>query len=294
MDSYNVSEGERKILFSEEQLGVLKMPKMIAKQCLPTLVLLLAIQTFVRSILPMSEARDLTDVFVKGFSDPRLIGFEQTGSVRLPVNPSEFAPAIASAVASTVTRDFPLLSASPFPWRLDPNYHLPKQQTSVPGPLFSERSFTTGERRFNFSLGYSYINFSDLNGRSLDDLKFPVLVAGLRPDAESSKVLVSRIPPGIEIQPDEKLYTFPVTTFQNRSKIDLQAQVVTSTFQYGLTDYWDASISIPIVNTSLRIRNEQKRVLDIEFPQVGVGYAENAQGRRRQIGLIDSGGVIPV
>jgi hypothetical protein len=33
------------------------------------------------------------------------------------------------------------------------------------GPLFAERALTIGKGKFNFNIGYAYVEFDDINGR---------------------------------------------------------------------------------------------------------------------------------
>src|SRR5262249_16683606 len=154
--------------------------------------------------------------------------------------------------------------------------------TLVPGPLFSERALTLGKGQLNFSVGYSFIDFSELNGTDLDNLKSPGLLGGL---VEESRVLLDTVPEGVTKHADETLYKYPVTSFLLRTRVDLQAHIAVPTLRYGIAKDWDVSLAIPVVNTFLRVRNERVPVLDVDFSKASFVAAIDALGHRRDLGF---------
>lgn len=208
-------------------------------------------------ILPESEAKDLTVVLQQGLT----LDFP---AFRLNTRDfaSHISPAFASAIAQAVTYQLPLVSLAPaFAPRYDPSLHLYEQVLEVPGPLFSERALTLGKGRLNFSVGYSYVDFSELNGTSLHDLASPALFLDPSP-----KEAVSTGGGGFFLAPAvlSKLHT----------RLDLNAHIVAPTFRYGITRKWEVGLTIPVLNTFLRIRETSVPAVVVD-PNSRIGYAYN-------------------
>lgn len=128
------------------------------------------LQTFFPLVLSVSEARSLTDVFVRGFS------YDALGKNTAPAA-AQFAPILSTAVAQAVTQEFPHASVSPaFTYRYNPALSVFERSTTVPGPLFSERALTLGQGQLNFGVGYSFVDFDELNRASLHAFTSPALL----------------------------------------------------------------------------------------------------------------------
>ena len=187
-----------------------------------------------------TEAGDLSDVLERGFS------FPAEGGINIETGARAISPAIAAAVSQAVTQQFPLASISPaFTYRLNIDLGLPEPVSSIPGPLFAERALTIGKGRLNVNVGYAYIDFDEYNGTSLNR------------SGSSSFFLTAITNEAIPIGSSNGNTVFEAPSFlsQSRSEIDLQAHVIVPSLRYGLTDNWDVGLSIPIVNTSLRVRS---------------------------------------
>jgi len=210
-------------------------------------------------IVSQSKARDLTDVLIDGFSF-QLFGENSAAGTRA-VGPT-YAAALSAAVAPAVTQEFPLASVAPaFTYRFNPAVDVFERSTNVPGPLFSERALTLGQGQLNFGVGYSFIDFSELNGTDLDDIRSPALLT------ETITFKTTTDPTEIKQEQQrngELLFLAPQVISQVRSRIDLQAHVIVPTLRYGITPYWDVSLTFPIVNTFLRVKNELVRVLNTD------------------------------
>jgi hypothetical protein len=227
------------------------------------------VQIFFVGVVSQSQARNLTDVLIEGFS---YNAFELDTS--LPAK--EVAPAFSAAVAQAVTQEFPLASVSPaFVYRLDPAVDIYKRLSSIPGPLFAERALTLGKGQINFGVGYSFIDFGDLNGTSLDNLRSPALVGELFDTEEQP---VEQAPAGVDLRPGERLFSAPFSFSQIRARIDLKVHVVVPTLRYGLTDNWDISLSVPIVKTSLRVSNNTVQVVDLDPNSARFLFVRETQG----------------
>jgi hypothetical protein len=225
--------------------------------------------------LPESEARDLTDVLVQGFS---FVAAGQDTTLAAKAT----APAFSTAVAQAVAQEFPLTSVPPaFPYRFNPATDTFERLTGVPGPLFSERALTLGKGQFNLSVGYSFVDFTELNGTDLDDIRSPALLNEIFP-AEAT--LLGELATG------EPLFFAPVSASLIHTQLDLQAHIVVPTLRYGITDRWDLSLAIPIVNTFLRVRNETVRVADLDSSRAGFLFAIDAHGQNRLLGFADPTG----
>jgi len=230
---------------------------------------------FSAGVAVQSEAKDLTDVLARGFSFSAL-GKDTTASARA------VAPAFSAAVAQAVTQEFPLASVAPaFTYRYNPAVDIFERLTGVPGPLFSERALTLGRGRFNVGVGYSFVDFHDLNGTDLDDVRSPALLNEL---FFTEGIPRGRLPSG------EPLSLAPVSVSLIRTHIELQAHITVLTARYGITDTWDVSFSVPLVNTRLRVRNETVRAADVDFSRAGFLFAGDGQRTLIPLGFFDRAG----
>lgn len=249
---------------------------------------LIAMNSLGLPLPPASEAGNLTDVLEQGFTivpdqESALGTFSLSGdgslqNGNLAVAGAAIAPAFSQAIAQAVTQEFPLASVAPaFSYRYNSSLNLFERASSVLGPLFSERAPTLGKGQFNFSIAYSFINFNDLNGTDLDDMRSPGL-------------LLETFPQEVEFVPlptGESVLLAPLALSQLRTKIDLQAHVIAPTFRYGILDNLDVSISIPIVNTFLRVKNESLRVADLDPEAAVFAGLFDAQGELLDAGFLD-------
>lgn len=217
-------------------------------------------QIFFVVIVFQSEAKDLTDVLGQGFNFQAATGLTiadpQFGSIGDFSDAAKaLGPAFSAAVAQEVTQDFPLSSVAPaFIYRHNPTVDIFERLTGVPGPLFSERALTLGKGRWDIGVGYSFIDYDDVNGQPLNNLKSLGLITEIPIQGD---VEVGSLPTG------EKLIEIPYVLSQIRTRIDLKANLFVPTVRYGITDNWDVSLALPVVNTSLRVSNEAVRTVDI-------------------------------
>lgn len=226
---------------------------------------------------PQTAARDLTDVLERGFSF-NAGGLDTTAAAKA------VAPAFSAAVAQAVTQEFPLASVSPaFTYRYNPTLSAFERSTGVPGPLFSERALTLGAGQLNFGIGYSFIDFSDLNGTDLDNIRSPALLNEIFYQ-DPNTIPLGQLPTG------EPVFLAPASATRIRTRIDLNAHVVVPTVRYGLTDRWDVSLSIPILNTFLRVRNEDVPVADLDFARAGFAFARLNASTIANLGFADRNG----
>ncbi len=245
-------------------------------------VLVIAISIFSLPVVSQSEAKDLTDVLGRGLDVLAI----PDGVIPLG---EPISPAFSGAIAQAVTQQVPFASVAPaFAYRFNPAVDIFERVTNVPGPLFSERALTLGKGQFNFSIGCAFIDFNELNGTDLDNIRTPGVQLGfVIREAVPQKV----IPPGFpEPEPDQSVFFAPLFGGAARTRIDLQAHIAVPTLRYGLTDRWDVGLSIPIVNTFLRVR--QERISVVDAPNHRFAYLGNAQGFpvSDQVSFVDHAG----
>lgn len=233
------------------------MSKEVITWGLQTFVLALMLHASFLGIVRNSEARDLTDAVIQGYS------FKDDGTSFLGAfipgtsQPTDVAaagravaPALAAAVAQAVSQSFPLTSIAPaFTYRYNSSLRVFERSTGVPGPLFSERALTLGKGQFNLSVGYAFMDFSEINGTDLDEIRSPVLIF-----EQFRNPVVT--PSG--------LVGFPPSAVRLHTQLDIQAHVIAPSLRYGITENWDLGVTLPIVNTSVHVKNETERVVDLD------------------------------
>jgi len=162
------------------------------------------------------------------------------------------ASALSTATSQAITQDVPVASVAPaFSYRYNPALGIFERSTGMLGPLFAERALTIGKGKFNFSIGYAWVGFDDINGTNLNNL---------------------RTGPGV-------LLTNQRNAAQLRTSLDIQTQVFAPTFRYGITDDLDLSLVIPILNTSLRIQNTTVMVAEQINSNLFVGTGPSVVGQ---------------
>jgi hypothetical protein len=225
-------------------------------------------QLIVLALCSKSEARDLTSVLQEGFElIPRnplaitnlvfpLAAQGESDVFAFSTAGAALAPALSAAIANAVTQQSPLASVAPaFTYRYNPSLSVFERSTGVPGPLFSERALTIGKGQFNFGVGYSYVDMDDINGTDLQDTHSPLLVEAFCPTEDGSPLFLN---PQCNTLLDDGTFlsVLGLGLSSVRTRLDIQAHVIVPTVRYGLTDNWDVGISVPVVNTFLRVRHE--------------------------------------
>ena len=116
------------------------------------------------------------------------------------------------------TATFPIPSSSGgFTWTFDPALGVSTRRSRSFGPVFAERSFTTGMRKLNVAVNFQRTTFESFAGKPLSDF---VLV---EPSA------------------------LAVTTFQSSIELESQRTIVNAT--YGVTNRWDVGLIVPFART---------------------------------------------
>ena len=125
------------------------------------------------------EAKDLS----KGIVDAT--------TIRLDVNPVNSVPHQAHFTSASVATfgllvkqlapsaaDFPAISTVPgFTFHYNPQLQVFERSSSSLGPVYVERPQTLGAGKFDLGVSYLSVSFEDLDGKSLDQLKFRRLLS---------------------------------------------------------------------------------------------------------------------
>ena len=141
---------------------------------------------------------------------------------------------LSDAFGSTVARSLPLVAASAgvrFYLDLESGGYV--RERAPAGQLFIERADVLGYGRWNVSLSWERIVFDRFDGQPLDDLSDPHPT--LAPDGTP-------------------LYSLSHTDFH------VEAQQVTASVTYGVTDALDVNLAVPIIYTALG-RSDEVRIL---------------------------------
>lgn len=136
--------------------------------------------------------------------------------------------ALGSAVASSVNlSSFP---SSAVGYTYDIQLGLPVTTTTSLGPILGERAETLGAGKLNIAASYSRVDFTQFNGRSLNNIQLLLAHADV---------------------PGCTLATCPFLADQIRLKVkvDLSQDVFALYTTYGLTPNWDVSLILPVVHT---------------------------------------------
>jgi hypothetical protein len=191
-----------------------------------------------------ADARSLSDELGTLFGSTGI-----TLDVR-PINP-QFPPHTAhfhsatlqalgllTAQLSSQAADFPAISTVPgFTYQYNPTLQIFEPVRGSMGPIFVERPQTLGRGRFDFGVAYAYVDFSQLDGRDLDDQSFVLEHNDCCGGPETPDF------PGFEED----------TIVVNFDKFDLESNVISLFGSYGLTDNLDLNILLPVVYTSLHV-----------------------------------------
>ena len=118
-----------------------------------------------------------------------------------------------------------------FTFQYDSELEVFTRTTDSLGPIFAERATTLGKKKINFGFSYTYIDYSKLQGNDLHDLKSIVFL-------------------------DEKQKD------KNLLQLDFDVSIKSNLFSfygtYGITDRWDISVLVPILQVQLDVDSTGK------------------------------------
>lgn len=139
--------------------------------------------------------------------------------------------------------DFPAIGTSPgFSYIYDPKLQVFTPSSHNLGSVFVERPRTIGRGKFQIGLSYLYVDFDELDGKDVDSLRF----GGLR----HNDCCAPGAPPP---SPNNPLFEEDTADLQFQ-KLTLRSQAFFLNGTYGLTDWWDVNVLLPIVYTKLDVR----------------------------------------
>lgn len=189
----------------------------------------------------------VTNVFASGLSDlittlyggkgiPVTRVFEtvtgdETEKVQVPIDSLNEIHNL-NLVLNTERGDLPVSSTGGgFTFQYDSELEVFTRTTDSLGPIFAERAPTLGKGKLNLGFSYTYINFTTLEGRDLDDLESIVILDKKQKD-------------------------------KNLLQLDFDVNIKSNLFSfygtYGITDHWDISILVPVLQTQLDVDSTAK------------------------------------
>ena len=187
------------------------------------LVLLLGV------LLSPAQGRKLSDVF------------------RIDLAGLELEP-IGDALANTVASSYPVASASSsVVYVYNPRLETFERRTRVLGPIIGERAETVGADEVNFALTYSYVRLTQINGQDLDSLQSAPTING--------RVISFPVPNGVTLADGRFTNFLPVSV---NADLEVEAQIVTPGFTYGVTPNLDINVTFPLIRTYLRTKVTQE------------------------------------
>jgi hypothetical protein len=139
--------------------------------------------------------------------------------------------------------DFPAVGTSPgFTYVYDPKLEVFSPSSHNLGSVFVERARTIGRGKFQFGLSYLYVNFDQLDGKDLNSLQFH----GLR----HNDCCNTPNPP-----PSPGVPAFEIDTADlDFQKFTLRSHAFFLNGTYGITDWLDVNVLLPVVYTTLDVR----------------------------------------
>lgn len=127
---------------------------------------------------------------------------------------------------------FPISSTSGgFTFQYDKELEVFIRTTDSLGPVFAERAHTLGKGKLNLGFSYTYINFSTLQGKDLHNLKSVVPLDKKRKDRDLLQL-------DFDMDISSHLFSFYGT--------------------YGITDRWDISILVPIMQVQFDVESRAR------------------------------------
>ncbi|GAN33542.1 MAG: hypothetical protein DYG83_09600 [Candidatus Brocadia sp. AMX2] len=212
---------------------------MVTRFLLIIFVTLLIVTRFVTISLAKSLSDVITTLYsgngipvTKVFEKERDTGgIDVVTTVQVPLDSISEIQGLNS-VLNTEKGEFPVSSTSGgFTFQYDSELEVFTRTTDSLGPIFAERAPTLGKGKLNFGFSYTYIHFSTLEGRDLDNLESIVLL-------------------------DEKQKD------KNLLQLDFDVDVKTNLFSfygtYGITDRWDVSMLVPVMQIQLDVDSTAK------------------------------------
>ena len=170
---------------------------------------------------------------------------------------------IAPALANTVASTYPVASASSgVTYVYDPSVDTLVRQAGVAGPIFGERAETIGKSVFNFSMSFSYVHLTSINGEDMDSLVNKPRVNG--------QTLTFPVPDGIILADGRFTTVLPVRV---TADLDVNAYILSPSVTYGVTPHLDVNVTLPVLRTSLGVTTHSQAP-DPRFPQFALPPGE--------------------
>jgi hypothetical protein len=129
------------------------------------------------------------------------------------------------------------------------------------GPILGERAGTIGRRKIYVAFSYQHFSFSSLDGIGMKD--FPVILQHEADDPQPAPACCAPCPKQnglVGTDSSGKAYAgnpcYVRDYIQTRNNINLRANQYTFYLTYGITNRFDVSAAIPIVNVSMDVSSQ--------------------------------------
>ena len=196
---------------------------------------------------------DLICVVPQVYGPGGLVGTDHGGPLLSTARFSHAAHFSSSALQSfsplnseigTQISQLPLTApVSGFTFSFNPSLGVVSRQTESFGPILTERADTIGKHRLFLGVSYQYFNFDKVDDVNLKNF-------GTVFQHESEHELCSPPNPFITCTPSgEPVFQQDVISTQNR--IDLKVHQVAAVATFGVTDRFDLSVAIPILDVRM-------------------------------------------
>jgi len=166
---------------------------------------------------------------------------------------------LGSVVGTQIANQIPTLSTSAgFTYEYNPELEVYERSARTFGPLFAERAVTLGQRKFNVNVSYTYLDFDEINGRDLDNLRNRIEIATLNGQRSFAGLVRSDLVNQFNGLTSDQIFSEVV------ADLNLEAQIFDFSFTYGVLDNLDVNVDIPLVRTYAHISVSQQ-ILDPRF-----------------------------
>ena len=144
------------------------------------------------------EARSLAERIDSLFGERGILIDVRPLDPRFPPHTAHFSSSSLATLGLLVKQlapsaaDFPAISTVPgFTYRYNPQIDEFERSSASLGPVFVERAHTLGQGKFDLGFSYLFVDFDELNGKSLNRLARSVFLRYLRPHRSLGRQLVT-------------------------------------------------------------------------------------------------------
>ena len=168
----------------------------------------------------------------------------------LQLTPRELNKAIGLGLTT-----FPLpSSAGGFAYTTDPATGETRLATTTFGPVYAERAFTIGKKRFDFGVAFQPTSFDSFETAELSDGSMQFILEhnnccpGAPPGQNAPLLPTSDVSPGVPTPFDP---AFERDLLRSQISVDIEANTTVFFANYGVTERFDVGAAIPFVSVDI-------------------------------------------